>query len=328
MRLTLASLVVLLGTCACRHLPCDTRPRPAATTEVPAAGYYATPGPVPAPLEVEIVQRTGRHTVRRVLLPPRVLPELEHVPRVHDPIEIRHYRPRPAGDAPRPLVFMFPILSNRMLLMREFATGFTRMGYDAAIVTRKELAFDPARSVERAEDELRVLVMRGRQALDWLVLQPGVDASRLAVCGISAGGIVGAALLAGDPRLRAGVLILAGGPMSDVMVDTTEGEFADNLPRVEAALGWSREDVRRRLHQIIRTDPVLLAPRIPREHLLLFIAERDDSVPTRNQWRLWEALGRPEAYVLPTGHYSSFVLLLPFILERAKRFLGSRLGAP
>jgi hypothetical protein len=72
----------------------------------------------------------------------------------------------------------------------------------------------------------------------------------------------------------------------------------------------------------------VLAPRIPRDAVLMFVAERDDSVPTRYQWALWEALGRPEAHVLPTGHYTSILFFLPFLVERTKRFLGARLGAP
>jgi hypothetical protein len=123
-------------------------------------------------------------------------------------------------------------------------------------------------------------------------------------------------------------LIVAGGPMADVMVDTVEGKFAKRIPQVMEARGWSREDVRRRLREVIRTDPVVLAPRIPREQVLMVLALDDDSVPTRNQLALWEALGRPEAWALPTGHYTTFAFFLPQILIWSQRFLGSRLGPP
>ncbi|MHC5012729.1 MAG: alpha/beta hydrolase family protein [Planctomycetota bacterium] len=316
-----------LAVTACRQIPAATTPRPPPGPDVPTPAYYAAAGPVPAPLRVEVIARHRHHEVRRLWLPPRVPEDLADVPLADEPIEVLHLRVVPAGRAKRPLVIGFPILANGRQLLCEFGSGFVRMGYDVAFVLRKELAFDPRRSVEQAEEELRLQVMRGRQVVDWFVQQPTVDPERLAGFGISAGGILGVSLAAADPRLKAHVFIFAGGPMADVLVDTVEDRFADRVAAVQRERGWSRERIRDALRRTIRTDPITLAARVPRESVLLFLAAQDTSVPTARQVELWEALGRPEARVLPLGHYTSF-LLLPYMWDQTQRFLGARLRTP
>jgi hypothetical protein len=283
---------------------------------------------VPEPIRRETRWTDSTISLEAIHLPPRVPEELRHVALVDDPIEILLLRPHPLDDQVRPVVLMFPILNNGTQLMCEIGGTFARMGYTVAIVPRKELAFDPWRSVEQAEDELRVIIMRGKQALDWLETVPGVDAQRVGMFGISAGGIMGACLSAVDERVKASVLVFSGGPMADVMADTVESYFTRKKSAVRRARGWSTNHTREVLRGIIRTDPVLLGPRMDRENTLLFMTRSDRSVPTRNQYALWESIGRPEAHLLPGGHYTGFGFFAPFILERSRRYFVSRLGSP
>ena len=61
--------------------------------------------------------------------------------------------------------------------------------------------------------------------------------------------------------------------------------------------------------------------------MILFVAKRDKSVPTKTGLCLWQALGRPELRLLPFGHYLSFSLQA-YIQAEANRFLRARLGPP
>jgi dienelactone hydrolase len=324
----LPTLLLALLPAACAHVPAAHTPRPAPGPDVPTPAYYDAGGAPPAPLERERLWKEADHELWRVTLPPRVPADLEDVPRVHDPIEILLMEPSPPDARPRPLILMFPILNNGTLLMGEFASAFVEQGYLAAIVPRKEVAFEPRRAVRQAEAEFRVQIMRGRQALDWLATQPRVDGRRLGMFGISAGAMLGVDMMGADPRLKAGVFVFAGGPMADVILQTEEGRFVRRRKAIAEALGWSRERMRADMLRRIRTDPIRLAPRVPREGVLLFMASDDASVPTATQRALWEALGRPEAYELPGGHHTGIALHLPFLMATTRRFLGRRLGAP
>ncbi len=299
---------------------------PRQVTPAPTSAYEV-PGPVPAPLSDTLERSTQTLEVRSVRLPPRLLPELALLHHATDPIEIRLYLPRHTEAGPRPLVLMSPILGSKDLLLGSFARAFAHRGWITAVVERKELAFDPDVAIEQAEDELRLLVIRSRQALDWLLTRPDVDPQRLATCGVSAGAIVSAMVGGADTRFTGHVWILAGGPLADVMTDTSEGRFRRYGEALRARHGWTPEQIRDRLRAVIKTDPVLLAPHVPTQNVLLMLARRDTSVPSRQGWTLHEALGRPSLRLLPFGHYLSFALL-PYILGETTGFLAQRFAGP
>jgi dienelactone hydrolase len=320
-------LLLLLGcACGCHHSPAATFPRSPPGPDVPTPAYYDAGGTVPEPLSRELTWRRRGAIFERIELPPRLIPAVAEVPLADTPIEILWMRPFPETGEPRPLILMSPLLGNSRLLMCDFATAFVRQGFNAAVVMRKDLQFDPERSLRLAEEEVRIVVMRARQALDWLVEQPGVDATRLGMFGISAGGILGVDMLAADPRLGPGVFIWAGAPMADVLVDTVEDRMADDVRLLIDEHGWTRERLRKHLRARIRTDPIKLAPRIRREDVLLFTTTDDDSVPTRYQEALWRALGEPERHELLGGHYTATAAFFPFLIVKTQAFFRSRLS--
>lgn len=310
----------------CTHMPASVRPRPQfVDPRTPAPDYYHVPGDVPRALSRTFTRRGTGYRVERVLLPPRLLENQDAVPLAVDPIELLHYHPHPAPFAPRPLVLMSPILGNTVLLVDSFARGLARRGYHAAIVQRKELAFDPEASLHQAEEEVRLVVMRSRQALDFLVRREDVDAKRLGTFGVSAGAIVSSMVAGADPRLSAHVWMLAGGPLTDVMIDTVEDRFRGYVREVLHTSPRSRDQLRREVRAKIRTDPLLLAPHVDRERVMLVLARFDRSVPYRYGLALWKALGRPERIVCPFGHYSS-LLLLPWLRRKAFEYFDRHFG--
>lgn len=325
--LTLASLALAALPACVAQGAASTAPRPLVPDIAPPPAYYHAAGEIPEASSVVVEHIDSHVEVLRIHIPAHVPPALGSHTHALDEIEIVHFRPRPRGGTPRPLVLMSPILGNDMTLMPEFARGFTRLGYHAAVVMRKDFDFDPETILVDAETEFRMLVMRARQALDWLAARDEVDGARIATFGVSAGAIISACLAGVDPRPCAHVLVLAGGPLADVLVDTTESRFRDYVEQLRELEGWSDDRIRAELRRVLQTDPVRLAPRVRREDVLLFLARHDDSVPTRHGITLWRALGRPEIRILPFDHYKSF-LLLPYIQAAANRFLRRRLGAP
>jgi hypothetical protein len=52
------------------------------------------------------------------------------------------------------------------------------------------------------------------------------------------------------------------------------------------------------------------------DKVLFITGALDTVVPPRHQDLLWEALGRPQRFTVPFGHYSAF-LMLPEVVEAA-----------
>ena len=114
--------------------------------------------------------------------------------------------------------------------------------------------------------------------------------------------------------------------MGDLVVRSQEDRLR-RFVRERAAQGVAPDQTRDRLRAALRSEPLSLAPHCDPRRVLMFATRRDRSIPFENQQRLYEALGRPERYVLPTGHYTAAVYL-PFILDRALDFLEGRLTRP
>jgi hypothetical protein len=137
--------------------------------------------------------------------------------------------------------------------------------------------------------------------------------------------VLGAVSLGTDSRLKAGVLYCGGGPFADVVSDTSEERFLRYGRQTQASLGLTKEQARARLQETVRTDPVLVAPRVPRDDVLLVVARNDRSVPARAGYALWEAMGRPQLVVTPFGHHTTWVLL-PWLETLAADWFRSRFG--
>jgi dienelactone hydrolase len=279
------------------------------------------------------LESTARgYEVHRVDLPARVPVSLAGAERVPlkgelQPIRMTWYRPVriDAERGPRPAVIVSPILGSSTDFVADFAAAFARRGWHALLVRRLKVDYDPDRGLEQVEEGLAIAVSRQVQALDWLLGRPDVDPTKIASFGISAGGITGAMVAGVDRRYVAHVMLLAGGPLADVLVDSDEKGLRELTARAMARTGLTKEELRERLRGLIRTDPVLLAPRVDPQRVLLVIARYDQSVPARYGERLCEALGFPRTRRLPLGHYTS-VLALPFVRGETVAFLAERFG--
>ncbi len=239
------------------------------------------------------------------------------------PIRIKWFAP----NAPerQPLILISPIRGSDTIVVDGCARAFASSGYHAAIVERARFDFDPTGPLSQVEDSLRAAVIRHREALDWLLAQPGVDPDHVGTFGISYGAIVTAVLAAVDPRVKICVIDLAGGPIAGVMKSSEERSLRRNWDRSRDSHSLTDDQLYKTLRDVIRTDPVKLAPYVARDHVLMLIARFDSSVPTRYQLKLWRALGKPRADFVPLGHYTS-ILILPAHRLSVMRFFEEKFG--
>ena len=229
--------------------------------------------------------------------------------------------------APAPTLVVTPILGGENEVEEIIADDLASHGMHAVIVDRR-LPKDPA--FASFETALRDMVATRRRVIDWLETRPEVDAKRIGAYGVSLGGITTAMLAAVEPRLRANIVVMAGGDFATVLSRSVEGEAgilrrAEGLPEAPSAETLTAFIARGR--SILETCPLALAPYADPASILLFTTRRDTSVPSDTQLRLREALGEPETISLPTGHYSA-IIYLKLIESRARAFLARRFELP
>jgi pimeloyl-ACP methyl ester carboxylesterase len=295
----------------------------------------------PGPLEASVPERfrlepalfsydlapvlaTRRYTVSKLRFPsPIETPDVEN-----NVVHAEYFAPIGFG-AKRPAVVVLHILGADFPLSRYMAARLADHGVAALFVklpyygerrptdhqgvsSKRFLSMD----IERSVSAMRQGVCDVRRAVSWLKSRPDVDGTRLAVAGISLGGIVSSVAAAVDPAIQRGVFLLAGGDLSVILWEMPEGASFRKL--------WL-DSGRTQLDLKVLTDPfdpLTYAKRLVGKRVLMIAGKVDEVVPHSSTVALWEAAGRPPIHWYDCGHYSSVGFLLPGIRQTVD-FLAS-----
>ena len=312
-----AVCVVLSAGSGCAHVP-SRQSRPAEPLPAELAAYYRYPSK-PADVTTELVRERPRFTESLVRFPLSVPAGLEPTEPV---VEFEWFESKQPGR--RPAIVFNPILGGDYPLERGICRYLAARGLHVALVHRKTLKVSPEHPIDRLELLLRQTVVRMRQVVDWMEGEARVDPTRLGGFGISMGGMAGVIAAAVEPRLKAHVVALAGGPLATILVTSHDPLLAKPRRRY---LEHNRMDLatfERRVRDSVKTDPLVLAPHVDPSRLFLFITLFDRTVGTPNELRLWRALGKPEATFVPLGHYTAY-LSLPYLKRASLGFFRKTL---
>lgn len=218
----------------------------------------------------------------------------------------------PEGPGPHPAVIVFPIRGGSHVVSEALAKALVERGYAAIHLERRPLFPRGETQVDLAvtAGRLRSQLLNGRRLLDWLATDPRIDPERLAAAGVSLGGILAATLMATDERIKAGIFIMAGGGLPEIIHDSADGRLRWFRERARDATGFvERDEFVTNLRSFVEdVDPITWASRIDPDRALLVSARFDRVVPGERTRALWEAMGRPTWVRVPSGHYE----ILPF----------------
>ncbi len=284
------------------------------------ADYYDYPSHTHQAIVVLLQKRSAysEYLVRFPLSVPAGLEPTEPV------VEIEWFETNLPGK--QPAILFNPILGGDYPIERALCRSLAERGFHVALIHRKTLKVSPEHDIAQLEVLLRQGVIRIRQAVDWMAAQPNVDSSRMGSFGISMGGIAGCLSAAVEPRLRAHVIALAGGSVSDILLESHDKLLTKPLALYLSRNKLDKETVKQRLHETVKTDPLLLAAYVDPKKVLLFVALFDRTIGRDHAMQLRKALGYPQTVFLPMGHYTAY-LALPFLQYTSIRFLKKHLAA-
>jgi dipeptidyl aminopeptidase/acylaminoacyl peptidase len=214
----------------------------------------------------------------------------------------------PPGDGRHAGVMVFPILAGSHVVSEGLAKALVNRGFVVLRMERRPLEFDTVEDPVVLGRVLRRTLLDARRILDWFVARPEIDPDRIAVAGVSLGGILAASLLGLDTRIRAGFFLMAGGGIAELLHDSTEKPVRRFRDRMQEHYRFESRDA---FVDALRpytepVDPLRYAPRIDPRSVLLVSGRFDRVVPPARTRTLWEALDRPTWIRVPVGHYQLF----------------------
>jgi hypothetical protein len=169
-----------------------------------------------------------------------------------------------------------------------------------------------------------------RAFTDWVMEQPETDPRRVGIVGFSIGGIVGSLVMGRDPRFAAGVFVMVGAHLDEIVARCKWGQ-REVREHAATAFGWSAEKFQSVLKvPLSAVDPALVSGRIDPAAVLYINAGSDGCIPQSCRDDLWRAMGEPERVTLGYDHRNSF-LTMTFLgfdvtTHRILEFLDRRLA--
>jgi dienelactone hydrolase len=229
----------------------------------------------------------------------------------------------PRGEGRHAGVVVLHILGGDFELSRLCCQSLSLHGVGALFV--KMPYYGPRRpegvSVRMVSDDLdqtlsgmTQAVLDIRRAAAWLAAREEIDANRLGITGISLGGIVGALAASAEPRFEKVCLILAGGNLEQIIL---ESEETREIRERWAKRTFDPQTIRQQLKQV---DPLTYAGNLKSRQIVMFNAKHDRVIPQACTEALWKAAGEPEIHWWNANHYSAIWYLPAALIEISQFF--------
>jgi dienelactone hydrolase len=224
----------------------------------------------------------------------------------------------------KPLVIVLPVWGVSAYPSETIAASLRGQGEGAINVLQvhgDQMLFDwVALGDARSEAELQRLlalmverfidmVIDVRRLVDWAQTRPEVDTRRIALIGFSMSAIVGSIVLTNEPRIDAGVLVVGGADLHEILA-ACNGRMQRTRESIVQRFGWSIEEFREEIEApLAAINPVRFAGRLAPDRVLIIEAGQDSCMPESARERFWVAMGRPERVSYQYDHRTTFLAM-------------------
>jgi dienelactone hydrolase len=237
-------------------------------------------------------------------------------------VTARYYRGKERGA--KPLVIVLPIWGVHEYPSDTISAGLRDRGagainvlqilgerplFDWAALDDVESEAEFFRLLDRMIDRFVATVIDVRRLVDWAETQPDIDRERIALVGFSMSALVASVALANEPRLAAGILVMGGADLHEILA-ACDHEIEDARERILEQLDWSLDQFKRELqHELAAINPARFAGMADPSRVLIIEAAKDSCVPQSARDRLWRAFGRPERIAYLYDHRTAFLAM-------------------
>jgi len=237
-------------------------------------------------------------------------------------IVVDYFEPAQPGTAG--VILVLPILGGKNKHADQFAAFLVKNGFSSLVVHRSN-DFKKGFDFDRVDEVTRQRVIDIRRVIDWIETRPELAGRPVGILGISMGAFKSLMAAAVEPRIKAAVIMLAGGNLPLILARSQEKRIVEKRLRYMAENELDPEEFYQRMKQTITLDPLSLAPFMDARKFLLLLACFDRVIPYETGQALRQKMGGPQTHYLFSGHYTA-VLYLPWAKHLSLVFFQSQLN--
>lgn len=210
-----------------------------------------------------------------------------------------------------PALICLPPTGGPIELASTFAEAYAQKGYNTLAFYRREQFFNPSKPIEYNVTLFRQSVIDVRRGIDFLETREVVDTDRVAILGMSLGGILGSLATEADSRIKATAMLVSSGSLAHIMETSQYGRVIRFRKGMIKRYGFAtrQELIDFAGPKMGPVDPITYADRIDPARVLMINGYQDNIIKISAARQTWEAFGRPTWRTLPVGHYSAFALI-------------------
>jgi len=223
---------------------------------------------------------------------------------------IRKSRSTKVDAKKRPLIIMVPPILDQTPL--DFALGkyLVNKGYHIFLMKFGDAVNDSKREFKKTDDWARRVTTRFRLLIDYAHTLPEVQKDNIGAYGMSLGGCLIGLFLGVEKRLKSGVIIVGGGNLPYIMSHSKQFVVTGYVKnRMKAEKIKTKEDVEKYLQKTLKIDSLYFAKkrRPNKQNIYMVLSENDPAVPSKAQYQLYEAFGKPQRKIFPKGHFEAIL---------------------
>lgn len=209
-----------------------------------------------------------------------------------------------------PILIVMPPTGGPRHLVKDFSEFYADKGFQVLAFMRRERFFKPENSLEYNKHLFRQSVIDIRRGIDYMQIQPNTLQDKVAVMGVSLGGILAALAVEADGRILVGGTIVSAAYLPEIL-DTSGYK---TVRKYRNALMKSQNVERDNLcgyimAYVYEIDPATYADRIDPGRFIMVNGTLDNIIKYKVAKMTWEKYGRPEMRTVPLGHYSTMIMI-------------------
>lgn len=219
-------------------------------------------------------------------------------------VKAYYYKPKKIKGK-LPLILVFPILDGDHIVCEWQSKILANYGFAVIRFEKKKGFLKTDVKPDFHREILQQTIIDARRALDWVCTWPEIDTKKIAVTGVSLGGICASLLMAADDRIYAGAFFLFGGNVPKIVATSQESNITKLRKRLLLEIPISKlEEYLAPIYKDV--DPLTYADRLDPARILMLSANRDKVIIPSATKEIWEKIGEPPWIKIPfVGHYSA-----------------------